>query len=127
MVIAVFALVIIWGFSSMKDTPIDAIPDIVGDGSMEMVAGDRDGNVYCFSGGILVSPVACGDANGDENVDIVDVVYLINYLFRGGPAPVGGVCVGDANGDDETNIVDVVYLINYLFRGGPTPVTDCCS
>lgn len=35
-------------------TPIDAInalPDIVGDGSMEMVAGGRDGKVYCYSGG----------------------------------------------------------------------------
>lgn len=37
------------------DTPIDAlrgIPDIVGDGTMEMVAGGRDGKVYCFSGGL---------------------------------------------------------------------------
>ena len=28
LVIATFALLIVWGFSSMKDTPIDAIPDI---------------------------------------------------------------------------------------------------
>ncbi len=36
-------------------TPIDAInsiPDIVGDGTMEMVVGGRDGKVYCYSGGI---------------------------------------------------------------------------
>jgi hypothetical protein len=36
-------------------TPVDAIksiPDINGDFSMEMVAGGRDGAVYCFSGGI---------------------------------------------------------------------------
>ena len=35
-------------------TPVDAInsiPDIVGDGTMEMVAGGRDGVVTCFSGG----------------------------------------------------------------------------
>ncbi len=35
-------------------TPVDAInaiPDIVGDGSYEMVAGGRDGKVYCYSGG----------------------------------------------------------------------------
>jgi len=38
-------------------TPIDAlnsIPDIVGDGTMEMVAGGRDGKVYCYSGGIKI-------------------------------------------------------------------------
>jgi hypothetical protein len=31
---------------------INSIPDIVGDGSFEMVAGGRDGTVNCFSGGI---------------------------------------------------------------------------
>ena len=38
-------------------TPVDAIsaiPDIVGDGSMEMVAGGRNGYVFCFSGGLDV-------------------------------------------------------------------------
>lgn len=37
-------------------TPVDAInsiPDIVGDNSMEMVAGGRNGDVYCYSGGPL--------------------------------------------------------------------------
>ena len=36
-------------------TPLDAIraiPDIVGDFSMEMMAGGRDGKVFCYSGGI---------------------------------------------------------------------------
>jgi len=28
-----------------------------------------------------------GDANGDGNVDVSDVFYLINYLFAGGQAP----------------------------------------
>ena len=38
-------------------TPVDAIaaiPDIVGDGSMEMIAGGRNGYVACFSGGLDV-------------------------------------------------------------------------
>jgi len=38
-------------------TPVDAInsiPDIVGDHTREMVAGGRDGRVYCYSGGIEV-------------------------------------------------------------------------
>jgi len=36
-------------------TPVDAIasiPDIVGDNSMEMVAGGRNGALYCYSGGL---------------------------------------------------------------------------
>jgi uncharacterized delta-60 repeat protein len=63
-----------------------------------------------------------GDANGDGQIDIADVVYLINYLFIDGPAP-DPLSVGNANCDDVVNIADVVYLINYLFIGGPPP--DC--
>jgi len=29
-----------------------------------------------------------GDANGDENVNVSDAVYIINYVFVGGPPPV---------------------------------------
>ena len=31
--------------------------------------------------------LGCGDVNGDRNVDLSDVVYLLQYLFEGGPAP----------------------------------------
>jgi hypothetical protein len=28
------------------------------------------------------------DVNGDSNVNVSNVFYLINFLFAGGPAPV---------------------------------------
>lgn len=61
-----------------------------------------------------------GDANGDGKIDVADVVYLINYLFAGGPAPQP-YQAGDANCDGTIDSADVVYLINYLFAGGPPP------
>jgi len=67
----------------------------------------------------------CGDPNADEAVNLADAVYLINYVFKGGPAP-NPSCVADANGDDAVNLADAVYLINYIFKGGPTPVDPCC-
>ncbi len=73
------------------------------------------------SGGAFV----CGDANGDGQVNVADAVYLINYVFKGGPAP-DPICVGNANGDGQCNIGDAVYLINYVFKGGPAPVDYCC-
>jgi hypothetical protein len=64
----------------------------------------------------------CGDANKDGNVTGADVVYLITYLFRGGPAPTQFPAgVGDANQDGSVTGADVVYLITYLYRGGPAP------
>ena len=29
-----------------------------------------------------------GDVNGDEKIDISDAIYLFQWLFKGGPAPV---------------------------------------
>jgi hypothetical protein len=65
-----------------------------------------------------------GDATGDQNVDAADVVYLISYLYRNGPAPDPPEA-GDANGNCVIEAGDVVYLIGYLFRGGPPPQPGC--
>ncbi len=64
----------------------------------------------------------CGDAGGDGSINIADAVYLINYIFKGGPAPEP-LDAGDANCDGDVNVADAVYLINYIFKGGPEP---CC-
>ncbi|MDP3025110.1 MAG: M20/M25/M40 family metallo-hydrolase [candidate division Zixibacteria bacterium] len=72
---------------------------------------------------ILAQPIPqfkYGDANGDGKVTVSDAVYLINYLFKGGPAPVP-LDSGDANCDGQVTVADVVYIINYLFKGGPVP------
>jgi hypothetical protein len=61
-----------------------------------------------------------GDANSDKKTTVSDVVFLINYLFKGGPAPEP-VYLGDVNCDGKVTVSDVVYLINYLFKGGPPP------
>jgi hypothetical protein len=65
-----------------------------------------------------------GDANGDAVISSADVVFLINYLFIGGPPP-NPMAAGDANGDCVVSSADVVYLINYLFIGGPPPQPGC--
>ena len=61
-----------------------------------------------------------GDANDDGKINVVDVVFLINYLFAEGPEPDPWEN-GDVNCDGEINIEDVVYLISYLFKEGPSP------
>ncbi|NIN01455.1 MAG: M6 family metalloprotease domain-containing protein [candidate division Zixibacteria bacterium] len=65
-----------------------------------------------------------GDADGNQTVNAGDIVYLINYLFRDGPAP-DPLEAGDANGNCVLEAGDIVYLISYLFRGGPPPEPGC--
>jgi hypothetical protein len=65
-------------------------------------------------------PYVRGDASGDDVTNIGDVVYLVNYLYRGGSAPLPTES-GDSNRDENVDVGDVVYLINYLYRNGSPP------
>ncbi|MGQ9588819.1 MAG: dockerin type I repeat-containing protein [Planctomycetota bacterium] len=60
------------------------------------------------------------DANADGSVNITDGIFVLNYLFLGGPAPP---CVeaADPNDDGSVNITDGIYILNFLFLGGPAP------
>ena len=60
-----------------------------------------------------------GDANNNAFIDAGDAVYIVNYVFKGGPPPQPHIGTGDANCDGEVNLGDAVYVINYIFKGGP--------
>jgi uncharacterized Ntn-hydrolase superfamily protein len=64
----------------------------------------------------------CGDANGDFTHNILDISYLINYLYQEGPIPFPFIEVGDCNGDGTINILDITYMIAHLYMGGPAPM-----
>lgn len=85
---------------------------------------------------ILLMPVAsfageCGDVNNSGAVNLLDISYLINYLYKGGPEPdcgtgFVGTC-GDVNNSGAVNLLDVTYLSNYLYKGGPEPDCGCTN
>jgi N-acetylmuramoyl-L-alanine amidase len=67
---------------------------------------------------------SCGNTNGDANINISDVVFLVAYIFAHGNAP--GDCnyafgLGDADGNRVVNISDAVFLVAYIFAHGPAP------
>jgi hypothetical protein len=66
----------------------------------------------------------CGDADHSGVVNISDAVYLIAYIFSGGPAPLMPAAA-DANCSGGVNISDAVYLISYIFSGGTVPCAGC--
>jgi hypothetical protein len=69
-------------------------------------------------------PGVCGDADGSGAVAISDAVYIINYIFGGGPAP-DPLTIGDADCSGGISVADAVYIINYIFGGGPDPCAAC--
>ena len=67
------------------------------------------------------TPIPCvrGDMNGDGSVNTADLLYLVSYLNRGGPAPV---CSADLNGDGVVDVADLKILAKLL--GGHRPGAD---
>lgn len=63
-----------------------------------------------------------GNADYDpyDDINVSDVTYLVDFLFRGGTAPI---CFEEADIDSDDNILvnDIVWLVNYLFKGGIEP------
>jgi len=87
------------------------------------VAGTGDIGPYSIeSGGMEFpqSPPICGDADGSGFVDLDDIMYIVNYIFLGGP-PSLPVAIMNANCYQEVDIDDVLYLVNYIFLGGNYP------
>ncbi len=75
---------------------------------------------------VYTIPYECGNVNADGAVNIGDIVFLVNYIFKAGPAP-DPLCLGRTNFDSPVNIGDVTYLVNYVFKSGPAPNPDCCD
>jgi hypothetical protein len=82
-------------------------------------------SLLIFEASFLVSDVP-GDVNYDKLVNVSDVVYLVNYLYKAGCPPVDPN-LADVNGDCEVNVGDVVYLTNYLYKNGPAPLAGCAE
>ena len=82
--------------------------------------------VYRLTVGIL-----CGDIDGlssSASSNILDLVYLIDFIFRAGPVPpslaaanVDGIV---SQGGNLVDILDLVYVVDFIFRGGPPPVCE---
>lgn len=67
-------------------------------------------------GQLTILPSICGDVNADQEVDLIDVIYLAHYCFGVGPSPCP-VEAGDISGDETIDIVDAIMIANYIILG----------
>lgn len=70
-----------------------------------------------------VCEYVCGDADGNKSVNILDVGFIISYLYRNGPAPDPKIAA-DADGNGSINILDVAFMISYLYKSGQSPICE---
>lgn len=125
-------------------TPVDAIgaiPDVVGDGSWEMVVGGRNGLVTCYSGGIgadcngngvpdwqdianCAGDPACDDCNGNGLPDGCDIASGASPDTNGNSIPDECDCPGDLDGDFDVDLADLANLLAHYGQPGPLSYTD---
>ena len=62
-----------------------------------------------------------GDLDGNFAVNILDINYYINYLYKDGARPVWPKWRANVNGDESYNLLDIIHLLNFLYHGGARP------
>jgi len=74
----------------------------------------------CGPLGATAAAFECGDLTQDGEVTAADVIFIINYVFKGGPTPEPPECA-DVNHDHTVTSTDAITLIAYIFRGERAP------
>ena len=85
--------------------------------------------MLAVAGGSAKAALICGDADGNMMVNVLDVGFVSNYVFRDGPAP-DPLLDGNADGCMSVNIADAVRIFRYLMYFEPLgdcQNTDDCS
>jgi hypothetical protein len=89
----------------------------------ELVSNWIDGSFECRE-------AVCGDGapypNGNDKVNMGDVIRLLNSVNNPGQYPVNG-WAGNVNCDGELDMGDVVLLLNYVSYPGQYPLNCCVS
>jgi len=69
-----------------------------------------------------ISSILCIDMTQDGTIDILDILCMLDFLYKDGP-PLPSESMGDVDNSGEMNILDVLYIINFCYKEGPPP--DC--
>lgn len=62
---------------------------------------------------IVVTNVIKGDANGDGEVNVSDIVEIVNYIMNK-PSDKFVFAAADLNGDGEVNVTDIVKVVSII-------------
>jgi len=114
------------GISGLEQSALVGLSEIGCRGLSYVNAGDIPTNVVTDSTSVRMFSttnvwVMAGNTDGQAGIDIADLVWLVDYMFTGGPEPIpfesGDI---DCSGG-PIDIADLVHLVDYMFNDGPAP------
>lgn len=79
--------------------------------------------IIITAGSVRSQEIVCGDVDGDGLINLMDITYLIKYLYYNGPAPPSPAAA-DVDVSGQINILDATYLIDFLYMNGPEPCPE---
>ena len=82
-----------------------------------------DSTQFLFVDGSRTFSGSCvsGDVDESGSITSADIIYLVNYVFKGGAEPTCSALSGDVNCSGTVNSADIIYLVGYVFKGGVPP------
>ena len=55
-----------------------------------------------------------GDVNGDDSVDVLDVVAIVSFVIGNGSFDDSQICISDVNEDGSVDVLDIVSLVTSI-------------
>lgn len=65
---------------------------------------------------LIVPDYEMGDVNGDEEINVTDIVYVADYIL-GNADPDFNEKAADMNEDNEINVTDIVFISDVILNG----------
>lgn len=106
--------------------PAELSPMVISPGTYKTNGADGAGFLPTFVPILAPGDCCLGDIRGNVDysagdfIDITDLVYMVAYMFTGGPPPP---CLVEADMDASgmIDISDLVYMVDFFFTGGQAP------
>ena len=128
-------MVFVTGGPACTDTDQDGVCDSADNcpddfnNQQENEDGDAFGDVCdpCLGdpNNICGPPCVPGDVNVSGAITSADIIYMVNHVFKGGPAPLPVPEAGDVNCSGTLTSADIIFLVNHVFKGDVGPCASC--
>ena len=57
-----------------------------------------------------------GNVNEDDNIDVLDIVNIVDWILEDTDLSVSQLCSGDADGNGQVDVLDIVIIVGWIMQ-----------